>query len=718
MKRFLLHFPIWSILGCSVLVLAFACSKDKPSDELQETYTLEEVKHSTSSFLSGVDSLSSFSQFYAEASLTAADVAQGLTLLALPNAKGPQTAQATKSASLTAWYGLEDESLFNVRDHLVKGILSKEDLTHGKTLTALSGKSLLVIKQGNDTYLNGVNVSQPGAGNGKGFVVHVVAEVLSDKEPAQAGKLEVTIWDALKWSPAKPKGEIAAGATVKLYRSKEDFTNNEIYRTTQTDAQGIARFDPLFPGEYFLVAEYWENPELLLSSIVRVQTGPQTWLALAHDALFQTAEEAQALGFQDPHRYVGNFKPVDLNGDGIINDNDLVTAPYHSVELESGATETYEIIVGTENNHQYLPAVTSQEFVNDLESVYWGFYNDNKEWTILDAVLAGDADCQTIRATGSYVPLFNYCQLQQFNYLGSANNIWSSHFYQLQRINRLLISAQTLDFQPQPDQFPSGNKEQLVAILKALRAAVYTSLLKWYGDAPIQEGIFLAADAMRASKADVYNFIKKDLDEARPALPAVQNNREVFISAHAVDALYARAALVMKDYDVALSKTQAIINYGAYQLTSNQHGGFGSSTNSEIIWIDWYGRGPNNNFPGFFDRGDYIVAIRYTEVLLISAEAAVELDSLSRARNIINILQQRDGIPLTTTGSATALRSALQNLWRSELYREGHQFSALIRWGKAAETLGTRGFSAHHVLLPIPPDIIENYSGIVQNAGY
>src|SRR5690606_35613211 len=105
------------------------------------------------------------------------------------------------------------------------------------------------------------------------------------------------------------------------------------------------------------------TPELRLSSVARVQTGPQTWPAVANDALFQTAAEAEVFGFEDPHRYIGNFKPTDLNGDGVITDDDFVQAPYHSVELESGGAETYEIIVGTDNNRQYLPVATSREFV-------------------------------------------------------------------------------------------------------------------------------------------------------------------------------------------------------------------------------------------------------------------------------------------------------------------------------------------------------------------
>lgn len=99
--------------------------------------------------------------------------------------------------------------------------------------------------------------------------------------------------------------------------------------------------------------------------------------------------------------------------------------------------------------------------------------------------------------------------------------------------------------------------------------------------------------------------------------------------------------------------------------------------------------------------------IRYAEVLLWRAEAAVELGELEEARNLVNQIRQRaanTNFVKTLDGSSDAAnyqigtygtawtdqemaREAVRLESRLELAMEGHRFFNLVRWGIADETI-------------------------------
>ena len=76
------------------------------------------------------------------------------------------------------------------------------------------------------------------------------------------------------------------------------------------------------------------------------------------------------------------------------------------------------------------------------------------------------------------------------------------------------------------------------------------------------------------------------------------------------------------------------------------------------------------------------ILIRYAELLLIEAEANIEYDKgdLNVARNNINALRARYGMPAVTDNSREGLRSALRYERRVELAGEGFRWFDLRRW--------------------------------------
>lgn len=109
--------------------------------------------------------------------------------------------------------------------------------------------------------------------------------------------------------------------------------------------------------------------------------------------------------------------------------------------------------------------------------------------------------------------------------------------------------------------------------------------------------------------------------------------------------------------------------------------------------------------------------MRYAEVLLIHAEAAVRLGRSGEAQPLLTQVRERAGLdPVSAT---------LENIWterRHELAMETDRFFDLVRTGKAGpvlRTLGKKFVTGKHEVWPIPQPQIDLSGGLLQqNPGY
>jgi starch-binding outer membrane protein, SusD/RagB family len=148
-----------------------------------------------------------------------------------------------------------------------------------------------------------------------------------------------------------------------------------------------------------------------------------------------------------------------------------------------------------------------------------------------------------------------------------------------------------------------------------------------------------------------------------------------------------------------------------------------------------------------------VTVMRFADILLMAAEAEVEVGSLAKAQEYVNMIRMRaattvvtqDGGPaakyLIKTYDAAwtdkgAARTAVRFERKLELAMEGHRFYDLVRWGTAVadinaylkyesqflpNTLGAGAtFQAKHALLPIPQNQIDLTGADIlkQNPGY
>ena len=111
--------------------------------------------------------------------------------------------------------------------------------------------------------------------------------------------------------------------------------------------------------------------------------------------------------------------------------------------------------------------------------------------------------------------------------------------------------------------------------------------------------------------------------------------------------------------------------------------------------------------------------IRFSDVLLMDAEAAFKTGNEAGAKTSLNIVRQRVKVPdVTATGEQ--LLEAIYHERRVELGLEGHRFFDLVRTGRAAAKLGPLGYKdGINQVFPIPNSQIVLSNGVLkQNSGY
>ena len=134
--------------------------------------------------------------------------------------------------------------------------------------------------------------------------------------------------------------------------------------------------------------------------------------------------------------------------------------------------------------------------------------------------------------------------------------------------------------------------------------------------------------------------------------------------------------------------------------------------------------------PGLQDNGPgNIRVLRYSDVLLLAAEAKNELGKAAEALPLLNMVRKRARgtnnfiLPDVTVTDQSMLREKIYKERRVELAMEQHRWFDLVRWGRAAQVMQAVGktnfVTGKHELLPIPQTEIDLTSGrIVQNPMY
>ncbi len=118
--------------------------------------------------------------------------------------------------------------------------------------------------------------------------------------------------------------------------------------------------------------------------------------------------------------------------------------------------------------------------------------------------------------------------------------------------------------------------------------------------------------------------------------------------------------------------------------------------------------------------------IRYAEVLLMNAEAAIETGNAPQALASLELVRARARggnttiLPEVTTTDPVALRTAIYNERHVELAMEFDRYFDVIRQGRGTEVFGPKGWTANkNEIWPVPQSEIDLSAGLLtQNPGY
>ncbi len=120
-----------------------------------------------------------------------------------------------------------------------------------------------------------------------------------------------------------------------------------------------------------------------------------------------------------------------------------------------------------------------------------------------------------------------------------------------------------------------AEKNATIAEAKFFRAYTHNFLANLYGGVPIADTIYSGpkTDFIRATRNEVFDFVRQDLEFASQWLPAtVEKSREGRIVKAAADHLLSEVYISLGQYDKAVESASRIIDSGLYKLMTNRFG--------------------------------------------------------------------------------------------------------------------------------------------------
>jgi hypothetical protein len=157
---------------------------------------------------------------------------------------------------------------------------------------------------------------------------------------------------------------------------------------------------------------------------------------------------------------------------------------------------------------------------------------------------------------------------------------------------------------------------------------------------------------------------------------------------------------------------------------------------SSIVWkeVPYDTYWPADNYPLSYkvrEKTNNIILIRLADILLLKAEALVELNRTAEAIRIVNTIRTRAGLSealLDENMNQSSGRLAVENERQLELYMEGQRWFDLIRNNRLIEVMSKHkdkngrllysSLEEFRQLWPIPQDEKDKNSNLTQNEGY
>lgn len=294
MKKFFMY-----VAGFMLLTAFPACSDDD-SEQTNENPVSEE-QQAIDDMVEALETqpdLSDFKNWLSVVDMSGVDGAQ-FTAFAPKNGTGNGTAEFSRAETLT------EETIGR---HVVVGNYTKDQLIEGLVLKSVNGENVYVTRDGDNVRVNGIVIEGDGIAAGKGRVF-TVTEPLEERAAAYyVTKIQVNLL-----TKGNPEPAPLEGVTVTVYDE-----NDVVIGTWKTDASGIALVEHVQPTIYYAVSKEGYSDTV------------NGWLVVGIDEN-------------------GEYIYVDANGDGVLDNNDVITEKYSlyhgDTEVESEAWPCYMVPV-------------------------------------------------------------------------------------------------------------------------------------------------------------------------------------------------------------------------------------------------------------------------------------------------------------------------------------------------------------------------------------
>lgn len=336
------------LLGIFSLCLLNACSdEDNPTPEPPPSKGQEEVQKIVEVLKESNPEVSQFVEILEKVNV--ADLTQDkLTVFAVKN-----TSTASRAAVLDT---------ASIKNHIVKGSYTKDDLKDGTKLTSISNETLYVTRTEDDVQINGVKIEGNAIKAGNSYV-YVVPEVIPMIEAPTIPLHETTIITKL------PTGEALAGVNIEAKDGRGNllgtFITNEngeaiIQHQSDTLSYVISKenFSNLHDG--FLIAGMDENGNLIYAD-------------LNGDGLINVDDKVSS----DPYTYFVNYK--DLPENNLTKTHYMTEIKEEEInvpEVEALWKQSFETFL-TQNKNMEFNLLYSPEFnysnIEYISDPFWDF---------------------------------------------------------------------------------------------------------------------------------------------------------------------------------------------------------------------------------------------------------------------------------------------------------------------------------------------------------
>ena len=294
MKKFFMY-----VAGFMLLTAFSACSDDD-SEQTNENSVSEE-QQAIDDMVEALETqpdLSDFKNWLSVVDMSGVDGAQ-FTAFAPKNGTGNGTAEFSRAETLT------EETIGR---HVVVGNYTKNQLIEGLVLKSVNGENVYVTRDGDNVRVNGIVIEGDGISAGQGRVF-TVTEPLEERAAAYyVTKIQVNLL-----TKGNPEPAPLEGVTVTVYDE-----NDVVIGTWKTNADGAAVIEHVQPTIYYTVSK---------------------------EGYSDTVNGWRVSGVDEN----GEYMYVDYNGDGVLDNNDVITEKYSwyhgDTEVESAPSPCYMVPV-------------------------------------------------------------------------------------------------------------------------------------------------------------------------------------------------------------------------------------------------------------------------------------------------------------------------------------------------------------------------------------